>query len=156
MGRPRAVPRTELQSGDLRHGEEPAGDVRAVRCWYSDARDDAVAGRFPGSGAVHADPVPQRQLMRAAAFAAFGVLAMLAGACTGSDGVSGHACIVFDLRNPGRCGEMQDVGGLHVVEVASGHDATTDGNGEFRISLPEGSSGGVLRVADNRTDRRIS
>lgn len=97
--------------------------------------------------------------MRAAALMAFsaaGVLAMLAGACTGSDGVSGHACIVFDLRNPGRCGEMQDVGGLHVVEVASGHDATTDGNGGFRIPLPEGSSGGVLRVADNRTDRRIS
>src|ERR1043165_4692875 len=98
MGRPRTVPRTELQSRDLRHGEEPAGDVGAVRCWYSDARDDAVTGWFPGSGAVHADPVPQRQLMRAAAFAALGVLALLVGPCAGRDGVSGHACIVFDLR----------------------------------------------------------
>jgi hypothetical protein len=82
--------------------------------------------------------------------------AISAAGCTSSDGVSGHACIVFDLRNPGRCGEMQDVGGLHVVEVSSGHDATTDGDGEFRIALPEGAMPGVLRVADNRTDRRIS
>ena len=83
-------------------------------------------------------------------------LGTLASGCTSSDGVSGHACIVFDLRNPGLCGELQDVGGLHVVEVASGHDATTDSKGEFSVGLADGATSAVLRIADNRTDRRIS
>jgi hypothetical protein len=63
---------------------------------------------------------------------------------------------VFDLRNPGRCGALQDVGGLSVVEVESGQRTTTDHDGGFVVDLPGGATSAVLRVADDREDRRTS
>jgi hypothetical protein len=88
-------------------------------------------------------------------FAAIAAVAAVAAACAGRD-VTGHACIAFDLRNPGLCGEMQDVGGLRVVEVGSGQHTMTDGDGEFSIAIPEHATTAVLRVADDREDRRTT
>ena len=85
----------------------------------------------------------------------FVAIAAVACGCVGHD-VTGHACIVFDLRNPGRCGAAQDVGGLSVVEVASGQHTVTDFGGGFSVDLPEGATSAVLRVADDRADRRTS
>jgi hypothetical protein len=87
------------------------------------------------------------------------VIAAVAAAATcgcTSPSVAGRACIVLDLRNPDQCGARQDVGGLRVEEVGSGHQATTDGDGRFRVDLPEDAAGAVLRVAADRADRRTS
>lgn len=83
------------------------------------------------------------------------VIAAVASGCVGHD-VIGHACIVFDLRNPARCGAQQDVGGLSVVDVESGQRTTTDHDGGFVVDLPDGATSAVLRVADDRDDRRTS
>lgn len=82
------------------------------------------------------------------------LLAIGAGCVDG--GMTGHACIVFDIRNPGRCAAMQDVAGLSVVEVASGQRTKTDDKGGFSIAFPDGATSAVLRVADDRDDRRTS
>lgn len=79
-------------------------------------------------------------------------LAIGAGCVDG--GVSGHACIVFDIRNTAQCGARQDVGGLSVVEVTSGKRTTTDDKGGFSIAFPDGATSAVLRVAGDRDDRR--
>lgn len=69
--------------------------------------------------------------------------------------VSGHACVVFDLRIPDECGAMQPVGGLSVVDVASQRAATTDDAGLFDLALPDSGQGAVLRIGDH-SDRRPS
>jgi hypothetical protein len=70
--------------------------------------------------------------------------------------VSGHACIVLDLRNPGLCGAMQLVGGLRVVEVASGNQTTTDDAGNFSVAIPAHATSAVLRIAEGADNRRTS
>jgi len=82
-------------------------------------------------------------------------LAAIACGCAGPD-VTGHACIVFDIRNPGLCAAAQDVGGLSVLEAESGTHTTTDADGAFVMNVPEGISSPVLRVAYDRDDRRTS
>src|SRR5689334_19969419 len=83
------------------------------------------------------------------------VLAALACGCASPD-LTGHACIVFDIRNPGRCAAAQDVGGLSVLEAESGAHTTTDANGVSAMQVPERVASPVLRVAYDRDDRRTS
>jgi hypothetical protein len=88
---------------------------------------------------------------------AMAMLGALAGGCVADEpGLTGHACIVIDPRNPALCGAQQDVGGLRVVEVTSGQETTTDGSGRFSVAIAEGTTRAVLRLADDRTDRRVS
>ena len=82
-------------------------------------------------------------------------LAAIACGCVGPD-VTGHACIVFDIRNPGRCAAAQDVGGLSVLEAESGAHTTTDADGAFVMNVPQGVPSPVLRVAYDREDRVTS
>ena len=63
--------------------------------------------------------------------------------------VSGHACVVFDLRIPDECGAMQPVGGLSIVEVDSQRTATTDDAGLFDLTLPDSGTSAVLRIGDH-------
>jgi hypothetical protein len=87
---------------------------------------------------------------------ALGVLGALGAGCVERPGVTGRACIVFDIRNTGLCGARQEVSGLDIVEVTSGERTTTNDSGEFSIAIPDGATRAALRVADDRTDRRIS
>jgi hypothetical protein len=84
------------------------------------------------------------------------VVAALACGCSSGPEVSGHACIVFDIRNTSECGAMQSVDGLRVVEVDSGHETTTDGDGHFSVPIPAHTTSAVLRIAEGRDDRRTS
>ena len=83
------------------------------------------------------------------------VVAAIACGC-GEPSVGGRACTVLDLRNPVQCAPGQDVRDLRVEEVASGHRATTDGDGKFSVAIPEAATGAVLRIAEGRDDRRVS
>jgi len=84
------------------------------------------------------------------------VLAAVTWGCTTGPEVAGHVCIVFDIRNPGQCGAMQLVAGLRVVEVESANHTTTDGNGNFSVAIPARATSAVLRIAEDRADRRTS
>jgi hypothetical protein len=85
-----------------------------------------------------------------------GVIAALTCGCVSARDVSGHACIVLDIRNPGLCGAMQLVGGLRVVEVASGNHTTTDDAGNFSVAIPTHATSAVLRIAEDADNRRTS
>ena len=80
---------------------------------------------------------------------------MAAPACVSHD-VSGHACIVLDIRKPGLCGAMQIVDGLSVVDLESGHRTQTDSDGNFSVPLPEHARSAVLQIAEGRPDRITS
>jgi len=88
------------------------------------------------------------------AIAALGAVAP--GCVADRAGVAGRVCIVVDIRNTALCGAAQEVGGLSVVEVMGGEHTTTDAKGGFNVAIPDGATRAVLRVADDRTDRRIS
>jgi hypothetical protein len=87
---------------------------------------------------------------------AISALCAIVSGCVERGGMTGHACIVFDIRNTALCGARQDVGGLRVVEVMSGEHTTTDESGVFNVALPEGATRAVLRLAEDRADRRTS
>jgi len=94
--------------------------------------------------------------MRGGLSIAIVALGASAAGCVDRSGVAGHACIVFDIRNTALCGAKQDIGGLSVVEVMGGERTTTDADGGFSVAIPDGATRAVLRVAEDRTDRRIS
>jgi len=89
------------------------------------------------------------------------LLPLLAGgACVASPAndveVTGHACVVFDLRVPDECGAMQVVGGLTVAEASSQRETTTDDDGQFVLALPTDATSAVLEIAADSADRRTS
>lgn len=81
-------------------------------------------------------------------------IAVAAGACVGEPRVTGHACVVFDLRIPDECAAMQLVGGLSIVDTASHRRATTDDAGQFDLALPADALTSVLDLTGD--DRRTS
>jgi hypothetical protein len=96
-----------------------------------------------------------RRVPRLGALAALAI-ALAAGACVGEPSVTGHACIVFDLRIPDECAAMQIVGDLSIVDAASHRRATTDGAGQFDLALPGNATTSVLEIAGDSSDRRTS
>jgi hypothetical protein len=88
-------------------------------------------------------------------YIATAALCAIGAGCVERD-MTGHACIMFDIRNTALCGARQDVGGLRVVEVMGGARTTTDDSGVFNVAIPEAATHAVLRLAEDRTDRRTS
>ncbi|HEU4727800.1 MAG TPA: hypothetical protein VFT22_07930 [Kofleriaceae bacterium] len=76
--------------------------------------------------------------------------------CASRPEVSGHACVVLDIRNTDLCAAKQVVDGLSVVETTTGRHTTTDATGNFSVPIPDHATSAVLRVAEGAENRRIS